>query len=381
MRRFLTVGSLAVAFALSMGCVAQTPSLTLIAPPAGRTQTFVSALSMDGRVVTGYTRDANFVERGFTWTREGGMDEWGARADIPLSTNPFAMSSDGSVIVGQRFDSATNTNTPFRYTNGVYQNLGPAPAGSFAGPAYGVSGDGTTIVGALSRNGLGRAMRWTAAAGVQDAGVPSGTFAGWFTGISRDGGTTLGVSTGLQGGFDAFTWTQAGGWNHLPVPSGVPNGYDAGPQAANFDGSLIVGYVDPFGSDRSSALLWRNGVPSDLGTFGLRWDMYAGGISDDGRVIAGSGTDRDTGRSTPAIWLDGSGPINFEDYMRSLGYSLPSGWVMRGIGDMSADGRTILGLAQNGPFYQGFIATIPTTGVPVFFGIVGLAVCGSRRRS
>lgn len=368
-----------VAAACTATVMGQTPSLTLIAPPAGRSQTFVSALSMDGRTVTGYTRDENFVERGFTWTRGAGMDEWGARVGIPVSTNPTGISSDGSTIVGRRLDSSTNSYTAFRYSNGTYQTLGASPPGFGANSAFGVSGDSSVIVGSISQNGaFSTAMRWTAGTGMQSMGVANGGLAGWFTGISRDGSTAIGISTGSASGFDAYTWTQSGGWRMLPVPGGIGTQYDARPQFVSSNGTLVVGYASRV-SDPSIAILWQNGVPTNLGNFGPRWDMFAGGISDDGRVIAGSGTDRDTGRSSPVIWLEGSGPINFEEYMRSLGYALPPGWVMRGIGDISSDGRTILGLAQNGSFYQGFVATIPCPGSIACMTCIALFASKRRR--
>lgn len=309
---------------------------------------------------------------------DGGMDEWGASPGVPSSTTPYAISATGTTIVGQRYNSTKNP--PFRYSNGVYQDLGTAPSGTFAGPAYGVSGDGSTIVGALSRNGIGRAMRWTAATGIQDAGLAPGTFAGWFTGISRDGSTTIGIGAGNSGGFDAYTWTQSGGWRLLPVPSGIGTGYDAKPQNANDDGSLIAGYVSPF-TGPGVAVVWRNGSPETLRTLGAGWDMSALALSDGGMVVGGSGVDPNTGVRSATVWLNGGGPVLLQDYLASLGVLVPTDRVLERIFGISSDGRTIVGTAKMriGSLSEGFIVTIPEPGVALF-GFVGILINGRRRR-
>ena len=90
------------ALSLMWACAAtgQTPSLTLIAPPAGRTQTAVSAISAVGRFVTGFTTDSGSARRGFTWSRETGVIEWGSMPNIPFPSLPSGISNDGSTVVG-----------------------------------------------------------------------------------------------------------------------------------------------------------------------------------------------------------------------------------------------------------------------------------------
>lgn len=81
----------------------------------------------------------------------------------------FAVSQDGSVVVGYAIaDDDASPSTSIRWVNGQPQNLGWLPINGADGSiAYGVSGDGTIVVG----NSDGRAYRWTPANGMENLNV------------------------------------------------------------------------------------------------------------------------------------------------------------------------------------------------------------------
>lgn len=211
----------------------------------------------------------------------------------------------------------------------------------------------------------------------------AGNVAGWFTGISRDGSTSIAVAGPGTGGsvFDAYTWSESGGWRLLPLPSSIAVADDVGAQGVNRDGSLVVGGVNPAGSGSEAAVLWTNGVPSVLNALGANWDMGATAVSDDGSVIVGAGQDRPNSFfSVATIWRNGE-PIVLRDYLTSLGVSIPSSVSLEYCTGVSADGLTISGVARpfGGTVRQGFVATVPSPtagGV----GVIVVFVAARRRR-
>lgn len=124
-------------------------------------------VSGDGRVVVGA---AFFPSQGFPEARavrwvNNSIQQLGAVAGYRRSW-AFAASADGSVVVGYAYpDDNASPTISIRWVNGQAQNLGWLPASSADGSiAYGVSGDGTIVVGSSD----GRAYRWTPATGMQN---------------------------------------------------------------------------------------------------------------------------------------------------------------------------------------------------------------------
>lgn len=379
------LGGLAVCVRLA---TAQTPSLTLLGLPPGRVESYGTAISADGQVLTGFTVNPTIdnTYRGFSWTASTGLDEWGSRSSVPANTQPTCITADGSAVFGMRQPAPTtspNDLEAFRYSNGTYQSLGSLPRYNRVA-TYGASGDGQVAVGLIASTGLSISggMRWTPSGGIEHIALPHPNDAGgWFTGISRDGITAIGTSaSSVTGNFEGYTWTQAAGWRPLPVPSGIHGAYDCSPNGVNGDGSLVVGTITP-AADDTKAVLWRNGVPTDLGTVGEYWSMGANAVSDNGRVVAGFARDTLVDRRYAMVWLDGSGPINLQDYLATLGVNVPAGVRLAFCQSISADGRTIVGSASVNGSYQAFVATIPS---PATIAVTLAAISGvtvARRRS
>lgn len=358
----------------------QTPSLTLIPPPAGRIDTFAGGLSSDGRFLTGYTQTSNGTKYGFTWTRSGGLNEWGSGAGVPTSTRPVSISDDGSVATGTR--DAFPAIDSFQHRSNGYHSLSPIPGGYDQMGTYAASGNGSIAVGYLASSDgsqLQRAMRWTAATGAQNMGTARpGDFASAFTGISRDGSTVLATSARGINGNDAFTWTESGGWNMLAPPPGTSLPYDARPLSSNSNGTIITGWVEPIGQ-RGSAVVWRNGVGSTLPVLVSGWDSTGIATNANGSILVGNSIDPVLDRGYATLWIENGRALNLQEYLASLGVSTPFGWRLESTIDISDDGQTISGWAINGARRQAYIATIPSPST-VGVGVLFFSVFAPRRR-
>ena len=168
-------------------------------------------VSGDGLVVVGYKRFGSY-NRAVRWTPAGGLHELGTVG----GTESFgdAVSADGSVVVGQSRDRDGFWKA-IRWT----QSQGMQDLGTMGGPmsaAYDVSSDGTVVVGtSLINSGSTshRAFRWTTRKQMQDlrqllldAGVTE--IQNWIlsaaTGVSADGRMIVGYGFSPEKQWEAF---------------------------------------------------------------------------------------------------------------------------------------------------------------------------------
>lgn len=222
---------------------------TLDPPNNANRSSFATSVSNDGSIVVGYSENDISIERAFRWAPGGGMVDLGTGAGNEnfYQARAFGVSGDGSVIVGQS-DFAVGFSTirrAFRHTTtGGFQDLGGLEQFSVS-IATEVTKDGTIVVGQSTVNALvnetvtnvGRAVRWTQAAGIQDLGVLSGHTYSVALAVSDDGNTVVGISSpsplpnNTAGGrftygadARAFLWTPASGMqdlNQLLTTAGV----------------------------------------------------------------------------------------------------------------------------------------------------------------
>jgi probable HAF family extracellular repeat protein len=244
--RILSIGILAATFAARSAGAASFLPLGDLA--GGAFESHAYGVSADGRTVVGQATTASGKEA-FRWTADGGMQSLG----IPDSDARGA-SADGSVIVGTRTVTYPHPCNPcseteaeaYRWDDGAVTAL-RAPS-DFDGDvewhkssyAFGVSADGSTVVGSGQRTG---------AEGQADALYP----AAWSGGI-------------------------------LLAPLGTSGGYgDA--YAASADGSVFVGAVGPPAITRQ-AFRYADGTLTLLPT-----STFASGAQDvsaDGSIVVGS---------------------------------------------------------------------------------------------
>jgi probable HAF family extracellular repeat protein len=259
--------------------------------PGGDFASDAHAVSDDGLVVVGGSdctvscspgAGCRSLPGAFRWTPAGGMILLG---DAELRSRSIAegVSADGSVVVGTR----SGTGIPeraFRWTRGTVMEYFPD-----GNTALGVSPDGAIAVG-FGHSGSGtQALRWTMDGGMLTLGN------GRAYGVSADGSVIVGIGTGSE----AFRWTQGSGM----VGIGILPGFDTSlAQDVSVDGSLVVGYSGDDWFTPGEAFLWdaSHGMRSlrdvlvndfDLGASLAGWTLAsANDMSADGQFIVGSGT-------------------------------------------------------------------------------------------
>jgi len=255
--------------------------------------------------------------------------------DIPggaTGSAAFGISDDGSAVVGIG-DVDVSAGLPptegqaFRWTqSGGMVGLGFLPGDASYSWGWDASGDGSVITGtARDSSGYQRAFRWTESGGMTDLGALPGYNDSNGQGVSADGSVIVG-----QGAFP-WRWTQSEGMVSLGTLSGGILGGSA--WAASANGSVIVGRGKH--STTSEAFRWTQAT----GMVGLGYLPGGGsngeslGVSSDGSVVVGYG-DSDSGDQA-FIWTEADGMVGLGDLPGGL-----SGSVARGI---SADGSIVVG--------------------------------------
>lgn len=242
-----------------------------------------TGVSADGSVVVGYgdgrDPDPNFrfaTYEAFRWTQGSGRVGLGWIDQASKFSQAYGVSADGSVIVG------TDSGQAFRWTEteGMV-GLGKAP-GAQSSRAVAVSADNSTIIGfnAFSNsNDMNRAFRWTAAEGFVDLGVLPGDSFSEARAISADGSIIVGVSGIRFVSGRAFIWDKTNGMRDL-----------------------------------KSVLVASN---PNLASWNL---TSADGISADGKTITGWGNNPNGDREAYAAVLDvrPAHPLNISTRMRVL---------------------------------------------------------------
>lgn len=205
--------------------------------------------------------------------------------------------------------------------------------------AYGVSADGTVVVGRALGGGR-RAFRWTQATGMQALGNLPGRTDNMAWGISADGSVIVGDSettTSVQG----CKWNAAG---QMQLLGGLPGFSTSGAAGVSADGAVIVGGSE---SGPGEAVRWVAGVAQGIGDLpGQQVYSYANGASADGSVVVGFG------QSATGIeafrWTAAGGMVGLGDISGGAFYSTALA--------VSADGSTVVGWANGtpGPGAQAF---------------------------
>jgi probable HAF family extracellular repeat protein len=222
------------------------------------------------------------------------------------------------------------------HANGAsFQGLGGFPGYPIDSYAYGVSGDGTVVVGSSASRYPEAAFRWTRTTGMQALGNLPGGISSVALEISNDGSVIVGHGGTSLYSVVAFRWTRTGGMTGLGFLPGMVSDPLSQAHAVSRNGGVIVGTSTSGGADQAfrwtatGGMMGLGNLPGQAGG-----ESRAYGVSADGSVIVGqswAGSRMESFR-----WTQSEG-------MMSLG-ALPAGYYFSGAQDVSSDGSVIIGV-------------------------------------
>jgi len=342
---------------------AQSFDLVGIAP--GARDSLGYGVSDSGRALAGHSVFAsNNARSAFLWTADGGRSDFGDTM-FPLTTQSFGISGDGSTAVGARHGS-TSLPRAFRYrAGGEVQTLGVV-AGYDRSWATGANYTGDVVIGwcQVDAGGfVGAGFRWTEGAGMQRLALPGAIYSR-ATGVSAAGDVVVGYGRGGAGINSAFVWSASNGISMLAPLPGTPADRGTSATGINASGTIIIGSSGA----NESGVVWRDGVVTPL-PVPEGWERFVPrDVSDDGQIMVGGA----------AVWTPGRGTEAFVEYLASFGVSPPGGSIFE-VSTVSADGRAFAGTIEIDGHYEAFVATIPSP-ASVMPMIAAVGVIAVRRR-
>jgi uncharacterized membrane protein len=249
--------------------------------------------------------------------------------------SPTAVNFNGSTVVGD------NGSEHFMWTeqNGLMLIGGVGPQGY--GGQTDISSDGTVISGTRinPNTGLGElsiydvaTQSWTSLGGI---GGSSGSSTSSAWGISHDGTSIVGLGWVNAGSAHAIQWTAATGMVDL---GSTVSGSSSRANACNGNGSVVVGWQDSTTGFRQGAI-WVNGVQQLLTHPNSGLASEAGCVSFDGTYVGGSGNSNNNYQA----WRY-SANTGIED----IGPAPVNGWRGATTG-MSDDGSVLVGFYRPWP--------------------------------
>jgi probable HAF family extracellular repeat protein len=203
----------------------------------------------------------------------------------------YGMSADGSVVVGQ--SNSTTGFQAFRWTDatgivglGAFDN----PGGFLSSGARACSADGSVVVGSSLRpnslNEDGSPFRWTQATGLVYLGNLGGTEGGVARAVSTDGSVAVGYTSNANFDLEAFRWTASGMVGLGDLPGGV---FNSQASAVSGDGTLAVGLASTGASAYDASFKWTQA--SGIALLGPSTFRVIG-LSRDGQIAAGGNVGR-----------------------------------------------------------------------------------------
>ena len=325
----------------------------LIELPSGTLPSDVGANSM----VVGELRSGG----GFYWLPTTGVIYVGGQ-------RAAAVSRQGDVITGTAYGPRNVTEAAIWERAAEWRLLGSVvpnavPCDALLSSGFDTSDDGKVLVG-LAWNGcnFARAFRWEESTGMVDLGSTVAGRSSRADGVSGDGRVIVGWQEHATGLREGVRW--AGGQQlHFTGPSGRTGEANA----ANRDGSVIVGQVCEFAGRENlfanqQAWIWtaRDGVtclPPPRVRVTDNFIGVANATSEDGRIVGGA---QSFGLESEAVLWINHQPQYLKDYLREHGVpDAFEGWVNTGfITGVSRDGRILVGQGAGRRDFQGYIVIL-----------------------
>lgn len=266
--------------------------------------------------------------------------------DLPGHPSSFAygISADGSTIVGMTGVYSRTRISKWTESSGWIQ-IGQLP-GERYGYGLGVSGNGEVVVGESQTATGGAAIRWSADEGIIDLGLlPNGSRPAYAYGASHSGDVVVGFA-GATDDREAFRWTADEGMVGLGY---LDSDVNSTAHDVSADGSIIVGRSEETVSSLSwEAFRWS----ATMGMVGLGqlpgggFGSSASAISGDGNVICGY-ADRPGVHKEGFRWTAEGGMVGIGD--------LPGGIHWSEMSALNYDGSVMVGMGRDS---DGFKAAI-----------------------
>lgn len=308
---------------------------------------------------TGYSVSSGFPvavaasDGGWRWCSDRGWETLPPLDATVRWVVPCAVSADGKTIVGYCSGALSPSGPPLRFACRWNDQLQPSAIGADDySYAYGVSGDGSVIVGSTAyeyyydrwwMTSNPRAFRWSSSGGLSL--LPKVYSGGWeeATAVSLDG-SHVGMNAYTAGtapeGFSCMAMWSAGQVTKL-VEGASTNISSPRSTGVSNDGQTFVGcYVLDPGTPQGieEGLLWKGSTG-----FTFLPDFWVTGMSADGQIVVGGQSGGYFG--APAIWTPTTGYQSLSAYLTSKGYANGLDcMVMVGDGAVSPDGRWVFGM-------------------------------------
>ncbi|PYB76879.1 autotransporter domain-containing protein [Rhizobium wuzhouense] len=328
------------------------------------------AISRDGSTVIGIGWDSSGANRLFAWTEASGLTfiDTGATS----GSFRFDLVDDN----GSAFTGTVDGQDAFYVYHNTFTLLGNLGGGrSFA---YGLSGDGKTVVGeSQDQDGNSQGFVWNRDTR-QMTGIGFLSGGTWSAAVfaSYDGSVVAGQAADASGNDRAFRWTSGGGLVNLGSFEGDGQ---VRLNAMNRDGSALVGYAGYQPANQGvqyRAFRWADGTMQDI--HATRFTRSeARDVSDDGSVVVGSvemlqqsnsnaNPTSPSGNGAPSPspspggggstvsrgfrWTQETGMITVEEWLRDAGVSVAEDFSQSAT-SVSADGKTVIGQEITGDIY------------------------------
>lgn len=341
----------------------------------GRSSPFTNlSLSADGSTVAG----SSGVGSSFRWTVEHGLEYLDNLPGGSEVRNVIDVSADGSFMLAE---GTNHRYVLWRDSGDVLPILDNRLTGAVA-----ISDDASTVVGVQfdPQHGGRAAVRWRVEDGLEYLESLPRTSSSAIA-VSGDGRSVTGNFNVIGTGALGFTWHEGDG-ELVAIPP-LPTGERINSIGAiSSNGKHLLGYTDVNGQ-KQAVILRENQPPVHLVPSAGQLRNYAVAVSDNGNQVVGVVTDFGVGNFA-FVWDPENGLRDLHTVL-SNDYGLAdelAGLKLRDIRAMSADGRTILGVAweQTGPntiTSNPFVVTIPEPATLLLAALaLPILIVGIRRR-
>ena len=256
--------------------------------------------------------------------------------------------------------------------NGWIECMPPMPADAkiqdlSMASAWGLSGNGAVLTGLYNiLSGQAVPMTWSLGTGTVRLPSTNGKNAR-VNAANYNGSVVVGWEDTL-GPWWPMAWRSG---VRMPLVPYADVGGGGQAQAVNGDGSVIVGYAwDPALITRVATLWTWNGASYDInhvgylpGTIFNRGFSYFMAVSNDGKIAGGTNqyTNNPGGTVDGIIWTQATGLIKITDYITSLGLTIPENVAqIPEVAAISPDGLTITCIAMTTDVgYQSLVIKLP----------------------